>query len=165
VAVDPKIILEHIILRLAPEVGDIKASDYGYWEGELPVAAWRLHLATALTTARQALASGDHDQIIDAALICPSVERTGRSLKLREMRAARQRQGGTVRGAMQTTRQLAVWHPYIDHYNSLRAKGMPSTKARGLVRSRMTKDFARGTFRPGPAFPTDRTIRKWLTQK
>jgi len=159
---DPKIVLEHIIRRLQPEVGDIKNTDYSFWEDEARVPGWRLHLATALQTAEEALASGNHDEIIAAALTCPAHERTGRSLQTKQMRIERQRKGGAMRGATQTTHQLSVWAPYIEQYNALLSKGQTQAKARQLMKHRMTTDFASEQFRPGPTFPTDRTIRKWL---
>ncbi len=159
---DPKIVLELIVRRLQQDVGDIKITDYSYWDGETPMPSWRLHLATALETAKQALASASPEKMIAAALTCPTHERTGRALQFEHTQAARRRQGGTNRGMTQTAKQLEVWAPYIEEYRRLLAQGKSPIQARRSVELHMTRDFSSGRVSLGATFPTDKTIRKWL---
>ncbi len=159
---DPKIVLELIVRRLQQDVGDIKITDYSYWDGETPMPSWRLHLATALETAKQALASANPDEMIAAALTCPTHERTGRALQFKHAQAARRRQGGTNRGMTQTAKQLEVWAPYIDEYRRLLAQGKSPIQARRSVKLHMTRDFSSAGSAWGSLSRPTKTIRKWL---
>jgi hypothetical protein len=154
--VDPRIVLRRLIARLEPEIGHTRPVDFSGWEGEqLPsAAAGRLHLAQALQDAREALASGDKTRIAEAAMSCPTLERTGRDMGQRHNRKA----GGARRGAAQTSAAAEAWKPWVQMYEGLLAKGVPCLKARRQVEVAMAK----GGSLPTKEMPERSTLRKWL---
>lgn len=91
-----RIILETLIARLENEVDTVNEGFFSAWEGdEEKLAACagvgKLHLAEALLYARQALASGDIEQIRTAVQNCPTLERTGQELARKALEAERRR--------------------------------------------------------------------------
>lgn len=128
---DPRIILERLVERLERKVGSVTDADFcafeGREEGDLAEQAksGNLHLAQALMTAKEALASGDDDKIMEAALICPSLERTGSGLPKR----AGGRKGGERRRAGTETRDNKIREGAIKRL----AKGMPISTIKSVL--------------------------------
>src|SRR5690348_10338705 len=80
-----RVVLEQLLKRLEPIVGSVSRGDFGFWVGDPEGEAkhrersqngW-YRLATAVLGARDALASGNPEKIVMAALICPTFERDG----------------------------------------------------------------------------------------
>lgn len=171
---DPKIILEAIISRLEPEVGEVDWIDFSAWgdDGAAAVIAklsgGRGHLASALLHAREALESDDQEKIEVASLLCPTLERTGRELEksCREFEAKtiarnRRKAGGSRRGQQQSAAAKTLWTPWIEEFSKRIQSGEDEKEARVAVVRQMEKT---GFSLPGEdAFPADRTIRKWLS--
>lgn len=131
---NPRIILEALVGRLEPIVGDMGPGDFSAWEGEEEAlsrrtAAGEGHLAKALLTARKALASGDDAMMSVAALICPALERTGRQIA----GATPRRRGGRSRAAQINDR----WEPYVAQYRALLSEGKSPAVASATVKRRM----------------------------
>jgi len=149
--VNPRVILTHLIARLElPGVTAVEETD-----AEERAAAGALHLFDALREAREALASGDGHRIAVAALVCPTLVRTGETMGARNARTA----GGLTTGGKQTKDAEARWQPYVDAYRRLLDAGTSRTKARAITKRHMTRDdftTARGSF------PSDQAIGKHL---
>jgi len=175
---NPRIVLRHLIERLQPEVGNISRKDFGVWEGEGEAAlkdlgtAGRLHLAEALLEARQALASGDDEQIAEAEDICLALEQKGRELEREVKRAAdaarvaaeqaARQKGGARTGAKQRADAVKVWAKWVAMYRTELGsdKNRPArTAARNAVAAHMVKEeFTL----PSGEFPSPSVLRKWL---
>jgi hypothetical protein len=166
---NPRIVLKLLLERLA----EVKArcADFAAWENEEVelkdrAAAGMLHLSEAASEAEAALASGDETRIVDAALICASLERTSKEIAARRDAsriAAGRQKGGKRRGGEQAQRAAAVWAPFVRQFQELLATGAKSSQARQIVKVAMRK---RAFQLPDTgAFPDDRTIRKWLPAK
>ena len=176
---DPNvIILSKLIERLgAMGIDGSKPGKRSAWEGtpqadELRERGLRGqgHLEQALGMARQALASGDTDQIATAALYAPTLERQGRELKQKKVEAdaqavvaSRRKTGGKMRGKAQTETAAARWAPYVNRCKELVSAGKSLREARSIVKGIMTKDGF--TVSPDNEFPSGPTIGKWLTGK
>jgi hypothetical protein len=145
-------ILQALIERVTPQVGDICDLGFGYWEGSPQQAivedlgrSGRLHLTHALTKARAAIESGDPEKVVFAALICPTYERAGLQLaaqhaldkqrqQQREVAHALRVAGGRATGAIQRTHALKRWEPIRSRYAELLAQGKKPIDARCAVR-------------------------------
>jgi hypothetical protein len=137
-----QIILEHLIKRLLPKVGNVtRAHLYRHpeeWSGA------RGRWAQALIRARSALASGDDEQIRVAALFCPPLERTGRDEieKARdEIEKANRRKGGEKRLEDLTKKRDAARAKYGPIFQANLQGGVRhQTRARNAVKSAMEHD-------------------------
>jgi hypothetical protein len=146
----PEIILQHLVRRLESQVGSVSRADFAAWGDEEPavlsMGPGKSHLAQALLWAREALESGDEEEIAQAALICPTLERTGIDVAAK----ARRKMGGIARGKAQTNEQERRWQVHRAKYRKLVAAGTHYLKARQEVLA-------------GVDFEVDnRTIQKWL---
>jgi hypothetical protein len=170
---NPRDILELLLERLEPEVGHLKRVHFAAWVGSEDearmnenLASGRLHLARAVLAARAALATNDDARIVDAAMMCASLERTGRAIAdaRRQMATVRHRKaGGARRGADQAAAAAKMWKPWVEKYQSLLAAGINYLDARNQVKDSMVDA---GFCMPGSdAFPSDAAIRKWLPRK
>lgn len=163
---NPVVILEGIIARLGPEVGEearrLMSSTWGDFTPEHTAFArsGRGHFATAVHLARAALASGDAEKIQEAALICPTYERTGRTMATQSTAADRRRNGGKIRGQSQAAAAAIQWQPYIVAYCTLLDDGLIERRAFLRIKQKMTADGF--VLANGGTFPTDRTIRDRL---
>jgi hypothetical protein len=163
-AMNPRIVLQLLLNRLQPEVGLVSRGMFSAWEGKEAALferarAGKLHLAGAVLQARRALASGIEEQIAMAALLCASLERTGRELHSVNAR----RKGGKQQGSVQAAAAALAWKPYVEEFQALRASG----KAASVARQRVDKSMSRDGFTlPSTGKPPDpRTMRKWLPAK
>jgi hypothetical protein len=151
-------------------VRGITRKDFSFWqnlEEETAVLAklrkGSLHFAGAVRTARKALASGDSAEILEAALLCPGFERTGRELLHRDRAAAQRRSGGKKRGEQLTEQAAEVWAPYVEQFQRLLAAGKTPARARISVTRQMDED---GFLLPSTGKPPDpRTVRDHLRAK
>jgi hypothetical protein len=123
-------------------------------------AAGTLHLAEAIISARQALASGDAGEMQVAAKIYPAFERTGLELAGRAIKAKRRRAAGKTRGRQQADLSKLAWKPWVAMFVNLVSKGTEPKKARRLIKTDMAKkEFV---IPATGLFPSDKTIRKRL---
>jgi len=154
-------VLRLLIDRIAPEVGGISLR--ALWEsdladGEQIARAGKLHLAEALSEAREALASDDEDRIKNAVALCPGLERTGRKLAEQNRAASLRSAGGKRCGEQQSRESTKVWAQWMQRYEELKSRGVDYRKARRSVKKSMTDE----SFVLGGRFPTDKTIATWL---
>jgi hypothetical protein len=161
---NPRVILEKLLARLEPIVGRQRSPDIVTEEGELTAGrSGRLHFVEAVLEARAALASGDETRILNAAITCPTFERTGRELQAEHRVQERRRKGGQLSGAQQAGRRAAVWAPWERDFQKLLASGKTQAEARRIIVMRMTKQ---GFVDPATGdVPAERTIRNRLKAK
>jgi hypothetical protein len=143
-----RIILQKLLDRLEKEIGPVEQGFFSAWEGDeenlaVRTAAGMGHFAQAVLYAREALASGDDEQIRTAAQICPTFERTGRELHeaaeksiLKKNRMA----GGNTTGKRLADNAKLRWAHYVDMFKCLIMKGEGTPIARRLVITKMIKD-------------------------
>jgi hypothetical protein len=153
-------VLKLLLQRLEPKVAGVGHADFCTFEGEDVrrgniAAPGMLHIAEAVLEAREALASDNDQRIIQAAMICASLERTGRDLAQHH----RATEGGKRRGADQAGAAAALWQPYVQEFGRLLASGEAPAKARQTVVRKMVKE---GFVLASGGFPDKRTIGKWL---
>jgi hypothetical protein len=169
-SLDPRAILEALVARLAPEVGDVEDWHFSYWGDDTPDTtreyelSGKVHLARALAGARDALASDDPDSLAFAALIFPTYERTGRARAQRfeaAHRAAEEKAqrtaGGKRRGASQAAAAAEHWQPWVARFEALTGKGVAPEWAHKTVADEMAA--------AGLPVPSDVTLRKRLPGK
>jgi hypothetical protein len=155
------VILKELVKRLEDEGVQLpKRGARSYWEADAEKAQdWRKkalagegHKAEALRQARAALASGDEARIAEAALFCPSLERTGEKLAQRN----RRRVGGKHRGEDLRSAAEGKWAALRKEYDALLAGGSSPAMAR--------KKILRKAEKHGEKI-SPRTARKWLPTK
>ncbi len=136
-----RIILRKLVERLERELQTLSRDDRrkvdGYWEGEPPPVPDGLgHKVAALDWAKKALASGDDDEIRQAALHAPPLERTGKEMAAAFERKAKDEAAKALaerRGAGQAAdaerRRATINELAAPHL----AKGMTRQKVAGLI--------------------------------
>src|SRR5262249_7286792 len=134
-------------------------SDFAAWKDESPHVeelgkAGKLALAEAVLEAQEALASGDEQRIITAALICPTLIREGQRLHRQHRDTNGRRAGGKARGTAQHYAAMKRVEPYAKMYRDKLAGSVPYLIARRSVVSKMIRDRE-----PVPSQPT---LRKWF---
>jgi hypothetical protein len=144
-------VLWDVIARLEPEVGGVD-----HLVAERHADRGLLHLEMALHAAKQAMASGDADQMSVAVAHVLLLEHNGRELAraYRERAAANQRRkkGGATRGQKQSTDAQTFWAPWIARYHEFLRHRMSIPNARGQVARELAK----------AGYPRDRkTISNW----
>lgn len=173
-------VLRLMIERLEPIVGKASHGDFAYWAGDTSGEAlmnqrqeggWLL-FAEAYLEAKEALASGDAERIMFAALICPGFERdalkraaTQNVKKTAAAETEKRRSGGLRRGTEIANAARARWAPYEQEF-TIRAAGK-DRQGRLKAREAVKKKMLRAGFVDArtSAFPTDRTIAKHFPAK
>jgi hypothetical protein len=142
-----KIILRKLIGRLEKGVGPVDQGFFSAWEGDeenlaTRTVAGKVHFAQALLYAREALASGDEEEIRIAAQICPQLERTGKQLAEKAIKKQRRAAGGKTRGQTQADKAELAWEPYVTMFKDLVSNGIDPRTARQQTKKAMGKaDF------------------------
>lgn len=136
---NPRSILERLVARLEPEVGKVSPSDLSFWEREektftQAMANGRAHKIEALLLAQEALASGDEEKITEAALLCPTFERTGNDWdRARGAKTIQSARGGHERVHGTKEAKEARWSEMYSDYLDALAKGRTKSRAQELV--------------------------------
>jgi hypothetical protein len=164
--IDPRIVLRKLIERHGEEAAimrreesliieeDVGSDGFGVDQATASRRrAGKLHLLEAVDEALAALASEDPERIAAAALICSTLERTGRTLERRHIR----QKGGRTRGQQQTEQAASDYRWYTDRFRKLLAEHVPALKARRQVVVRMVRD--------GVPIPSAPTLRKLFPHK
>jgi hypothetical protein len=165
---EPRIILRQLIERIEATIGNASPADFCAWEGKEEEAALgeratagRLHLANAASLARDALASGDEKDIVDAALICPTLERKGLEMSALYSEQAKRRKGGVRRGAAKAAAADEFWAPWQAILYEKMQSGMSERAARQIVKRQVKRQLTKS----GITVPSEPTFRKWLRKK
>jgi hypothetical protein len=168
--VKPQIILEKLIERLKQKLGTASGSQTGNaaWESEEDalyehMRSGRGHWEDALTYAQEALTSNDPEKITDAAMVCPTFERTGNDLaasyKKRAERVPRIK-GGATRGKQKAEIAKADWAPWEQNYKERIERGeSPKTARQEVIKQMSRQEF---TLTLSGEFPTNRSINRHL---